>query len=265
MQHLGTFGTCQSELHHQLASVTDTKGEGVLAGIELVEGLFCLGIIEEGACPSFGGAEYVGIGETTTEDNHIDVLQSLTTTDQVCHHHVLHVEAGKIQTVCHLTLTIGSLLTDDSCLRSTLRTLSSPRLQTILGKGTSEVLVELHLNRLLLVVLITLLRLTVETLFAVKQIGGLIPCVTKGVDIKGVLFVTSLHDDGTAVLYRITDLGIADTQVLHELLELELVLVADLDDDTRVLCEEGLDDVSVSTEVVQVDMHTSLGVGKAHL
>ena len=98
---------------------------------------------------------------------------------------------------------------------------------------------------MLLVVLITLLCLTVETLFAVEQIGGLIPCVTKVVNIEGMFLVTCLYYNGTAVLYRISDLGITYAEVLHKLLELKLMLVADLDDDTGILCEEGLHDVAV--------------------
>ncbi len=148
-------------------------------------------------------------------------------------------------------------------------------MQIILLQHTREVFVELHLDRLLLVVLITFLRLSVETLFAIEQVGGLIPGVTKGIDIEGVLLVTSLHHNRAAVLYGITDLGIADSKVLHELLELKLMLVADLDNHTRILCKQNLHNVKSSlsfwrglgrgSKVVQVNMHTSLGVGKAHL
>ncbi len=41
--------------------------------------------------------------------------------------------------------------------------------------------------------------------------------------------------------------------------------IAHLDHHTGVLSEEGLHDVAILTDVVEVDMHTALRVGEAHL
>ena len=131
-------------------------------------------------------------------------------------------------------------------------------------EATSEVAVELHLDRLLLIVLETLLGLAVETLLAVEQVRSLIPNVAQGIDIEGLLCVTCLHNDAAAVLYRIADLGIADTHILHEVLKVLLVVVAHLNNDTWVLSEESLHDVAISADIVQIDMHAALGIGEAH-
>ena len=43
------------------------------------------------------------------------------------------------------------------------------------------------------------------------------------------------------------------------------MLVAYLDDYAWVLSEESLHDVAVLADIMQVDMHTALGIGEAHL
>ena len=43
------------------------------------------------------------------------------------------------------------------------------------------------------------------------------------------------------------------------------MLVADLDDDTGVLSKEGLHDIAILADVVEVDMKAALGIGEAHL
>ena len=56
MQHLGTFSTRQPQFHHELATIADAKRKGVFAGVEAVEGLLGLRVIEEGTCPALGRA-----------------------------------------------------------------------------------------------------------------------------------------------------------------------------------------------------------------
>ena len=97
MQHLGVLSTCQTQFYHQLTSVTDTQRERILAGIELVEGLLGFRVVQECPCPSFCRTQHVTVGESATEDDHIDILQRLATTDQVGHHHVFHFESGQIE------------------------------------------------------------------------------------------------------------------------------------------------------------------------
>ena len=284
MQHLGSLGTSQTEFHHQLATVTDTQRQGVLAGIELVEGLLSLGVEEEGTSPSLGRTQYVGVRETAAEHNHVDVLKGLATGNQVGHHHVLHVETGQIQAVSHLTLTIGTLLADDGCLRCCVcccatATLLLPAVsrKSVLAEHTREVLVELHLDRLLLVVLVALLGLTVEALLAVEQVAGLVPDVTQRIDVELVgngLAISSLsnHLNAAAVFNGISNFGKAHALFLQKVLELLLVVVTDLNDHTRILCEESLHYIRLPSfggvgggYIVQVDVHTALGVGEAHL
>ena len=72
-------------------------------------------------------------------------------------------------------------------------------------------------------------------------------------------------DHRAALLHGVAYLGKADALLLHELAELQLVLVAHLDDHAGVLGEEGLDDVAIGAQVVQVDVHSALRVGEAHL
>ena len=74
-----------------------------------------------------------------------------------------------------------------------------------------------------------------------------------------------LLDDNLAELRSwITNLGITDTVLIEECLQLVLVSIAYLDDNTWVLCEESLDDVGICN-VVEVDLHTTLYVGECHL
>ena len=53
--------------------------------------------------------------------------------------------------------------------------------------------------------------------------------------------------------------------LLHEVLELLLVLIAYFDHHTWVLSKERLHDIAILADVVQVDVHTTLGIGEAHL
>ena len=129
---------------------------------------------------------------------------------------------------------------------------------------TGEVLVELHLYRLVLVVLETLGSTAVEALLAVEQIGGLVPHIAQFVNVEGELLLIFLHYECTTVGSGVANLGETYAGIFQELLQLELMLVRYLDDDTRILGKQVLDDVAAS-QVVKVDMHTSTGIGEAHL
>ena len=259
----------QSKFNHQLTAVADAEGEGVLAGIELVERLLGLRVEEEGTRPALGRTEHVAVGEATAEDDEVDILERLAPRDEVGHHHVLHVEAGQIHGVGHLALAVGTLLTDDGSLgtHGGVGLLPSVGVQTVLSQFACEALRELHLQWLFLIVLVALASLAVEALSTVEQIARLVPHVAQVVDVElqtlRELFAD--HLDAAAVLDGIADLGEAHAALLHELAELLLVLVAHLDDHARVLGEERLDDVALGAEVVQVDVHAALRVGEAHL
>ena len=134
---------------------------------------------------------------------------------------------------------------------------------------------ELHLQRLLLVVLKALAGLAVEALTTVEQVAGLVPHIAQVVDVEGdglglvgcAISAAYGTDElqGAAVLNGIAYLGEANALLLHELLEVELVLVAHLDDHAGILGEERLDNVTVLTEVMQVDVLAALRVGEGHL
>ena len=55
---------------------------------------------------------------------------------------------------------------------------------------------ELHLDRLLLVVVAAFCSTTVEALVAVEQVRGLEPCVAQSVDVEGMSVFVLLDDDG---------------------------------------------------------------------
>ena len=116
MQHFCTLGASQPEFYHQLTAIADAERQSVLAGIEPVEGFLGLRVVKESSCPSLGRAENVAVGEATAEDDEVHFVERLATGDEVSHHHVLHVEAGQIETVGHLALTIGALFADDGSL-----------------------------------------------------------------------------------------------------------------------------------------------------
>ena len=263
VQHLGPCGAGESQFHHQLATVADAERQGVLAGVELVQRLLGLGVEEEGTGPSLGRAQHVAVGEAAAEDNHVDILQRLATTDEVGHHHVLDVEAGQIERIGHLTLAVGTLLADDGCPDAAL--LPAVGRQAVLAEHAGEVAVELHLQGLLLIVLVALTGLAVEALLGVQQVGGLIPGVAQRVDVERQLLLAGLDNQRAAVLYGVAYLGVADALLVHEFGKVLLVGVADFHHDAGILGKERLHHVAVLAEVVQVDVHAALGVGEAHL
>ena len=68
----------------------------------------------------------------------------------------------------------------------------------------------------------------------------------------------------TAVRNRIANLCEAYPCIVEECLQLVLMVVANLNDNTRILSKESLDNVS-RLKVVEVDVHTALCIGEAHL
>ena len=126
-----------------------------------------------------------------------------------------------------------------------------------------EVLGELDLKRLVLVVLKALVGTAVHALLAVEAVRGSVPDVAQLVDIQRLFEVTLADADATVARGR-TYINISYSGFVHQFLELFFVLGADLYNDTRVLSKENLHDV-VCLEVDEVDLHTALGVGEAHL
>ena len=175
--------------------------------------------IEECTSPTLGRTENIGVRETTAEYDKVYILQSLTTGNQVGHHHILYIEAGEIHRVCHLTLTIGTLLTDDGCLDA--RWLATVSVEAVASEGSLEAITEVHLDRLLLIVGVTLLSHTVHALLAVEEVRCLIPVVAQSIDIELVLEAFLLDDNLAELWSWITNLGITDTVLIKECLRSE--------------------------------------------
>ncbi len=238
------------ELHHELTAVADAERQRVLAGIELVEGFLRLRVVEEGTGPALGRTQHVAVGEATAEHYHVNLFERLTTADEVGHHHVLHLEAGEPQRISHLTVAVGTLFADDGghrCLTLSLcgRILPTVGVEAQRGERALEVGIELHLERLLLIVVPTLARHVVHALMLVEEVRRVVPRVAQGVDVEGVLPTVLHHHDLTVVGRRIGNLCEADAIVLEVFLQLTLVGIGDLDDDTRVLGKEHLHNVGV--------------------
>ena len=143
------------------------------------------------------------------------------------------------------------------------RCLPSVGVESVALQRALEALVELHFQRLRLVVVEPLSGHAVETLVAVEQIAGLVPRVTQAVDVERVLASSVLHDNLAVVGRGIGYLGEADAGVFEERFQLALVHVAHLDDHAGVLREQHLCHI-VARQVVQVDMQAAFGVGKGH-
>ena len=71
-------------------------------------------------------------------------------------------------------------------------------------------------------------------------------------------FIVRVRSEGVAYL------GKSHAEVLKQFAKVELVIVADLYHHSRVLCEESLHHVTV-VDVVKINVHSTLGVGKTHL
>ena len=105
----------------------------------------------------------------------------------------------------------------------------------------------------------------VHALVSVKQIGSHVPSITQGINIKFVFKVT-LFDYNLALRRRgISYLGISYTIVFEKLAEVFLMIVRHLDDHTRILCKEHLDNVLLfSVQVIKVHTHTAFNIGERH-
>ena len=126
-----------------------------------------------------------------------------------------------------------------------------------------EIYVEFHFQRLVLIVLGTLVGLSVETLFAVEQVRGLIPGVTHLLDIKGVLVAVFL-DENLAGSSGLADGSVGNAGLVEEVLHGFDVAVLHLNHHTGILGHQVLYDI-LTAETAQVDIQTAFRVGKGHL
>ena len=129
-------------------------------------------------------------------------------------------------------------------------------------KGSCEVVVELHFQRLVLVVLCTLVSTAVETLATVEQMRSLIPCIAHLVDVEAMTEVIFLHHDAASV-GRLTDRCVAYAHLVEQVLNSLNVAVGNLNHHSRILCEQGLHDV-ITAECTEVDVKTAILVSKGH-
>ena len=259
---LGVLRIDKVEFNHQLTTVADAEAQRVGTGIELVQSFFGLGVVEKCARPTFGAAQNIAVGEAATEDDKVDVVQRLAPADKVGHRDILHVEARQIECVGHLAVAIRSFFANDGGLDSRWR-LAVGR-DAIAFERAAEAVVEVQVERLLLVVHEALFSHAVAALVAIEQVGCGIPLVAQHVDVKFVCKIAFLDGEGALFRCGIAYLSKADTFVVEECFQRLFVGVAHLNDHTGVLGKQHFDDV-VARDVVQVDVHAASGVGKGHL
>ena len=100
----------QPQFHHQLAPVAHAERERVVAHIETLQHLSGPRVKQEGAGPSLGTSQHVGIGKSAAVYDKVHVVQGFASRHQVGHGHIPDFEAGLIEHVGHFTLAVGSFL-----------------------------------------------------------------------------------------------------------------------------------------------------------
>ena len=217
------FGSDESHLGHQLAAVADSEAQGVLAGVETLDGSAGFLVVEQRTGPAFGGAQGIGIGESSDEDYHLYVLQGLTARYEVGDVYVLYCKSGHVQSPGHLTVAVGAGLADDGRLDSALGRHGVPPV---------KVLRESEGQRLFLVIDVSLGCRLLSGLYAVEQPGGAVPAVSHGVYVQSqFLSGCTVEDPQSASLCRTAYLiGFYLSEIAQELL---LARVLDLYDHSR--------------------------------
>ena len=263
VEHTSTlfvFGINEVEFHHELATVADTEGKSVGTCIEAVEGFFCLRIEEEGSSPTLGTAEDVTVGESTTEDDEVDVVEGFTTSDEVGHGHVFHIEASKMEHIRHFAFTIRSLLTDDGS--------TNPRGCATIGryseafKRALEGGMEVEFDGLLLVVTETLSCFAVETLMLIEEEGSGVPHIAEMIDEELIFCTVFLHKDMTFFGGHSKGCGF-HAVFCQDSIEARFVFICHLHQDCGIFGKELLHEIG-STEVVEFHRQTTFCVGEAH-
>ena len=125
---------------------------------------------------------------------------------------------------------------------------------------TGECLLEVEHEGLVLIVLGTLVGTAVEALLAVEQVRGAVPSIAHSVDVEGV-FLINIE---SALCDGLTDNGEAYTSLFEDSLYASGIVLSYLNKHTGILGEEHLHDILL-LEHAEVDLHTTLGVGEAHL
>ena len=99
-----------------------------------------------------------------------------------------------------------------------------------------------------------------EALLAVEQVRGAIPSIAHSVDVEGI-FLINIE---CALCDGLTDNSEAYASLFEDSLYASGIVLSYLNKHTRVLSEEHLHDILL-LEHAEVDLHTTLGVGEAHL
>ena len=101
------------EFNHELTTVADTEAQGVLTLVICLKSSLGLVIPKESTGPSFCRTKHIGVGESATEYNHVDILKCLTSRHEVGHMHILDIEAGQIQRVGHFPIAVDAFLSNN--------------------------------------------------------------------------------------------------------------------------------------------------------
>ena len=254
------FGVNEVELHHQLATVTNTERESILTCVETVECSLSLGIVEESSCPSFSRAKNVRVRESTAEYDEINLVECLAAADKVGHCNVLNIEACKIHCVCHFALAVCSLLADDCCTNA--RFFAAVSINAIFRIHSCEACGEAELQRLVLVVLQSLVCTAVEALLAIHKVRAVEPYVAHIINIKETC-AFAMSNSNLTFLRGGTYLHKANACLFEYILHFLFVGIGHLNNKTGILGEEELNNVSLGN-AAEINLNTTLGVCEAH-
>ena len=111
---LFVFRIKQSQFGHQLTAVADAEAHRIFTCVKTIDGLLGLLVIKDTGSPPLGGTEHVGVGESAAEDDEVHIFERFTPRSEVGQMHVFHVEAGQIERISHLALTVCTLVAQNS-------------------------------------------------------------------------------------------------------------------------------------------------------
>ena len=155
------------ELRHELAAVADAETHSIWTFVEILKSGAGLLVVEERSRPAFRRTENVGVAETANKHYHIHVAEVFAPAYEVCHVYILDIEAGSVESVSHLTVTLAAFLTDDSRLHARRSSTVHVNAQILGFAGEAA---KIKLKCLILIVLITLQGFLFATLSSVEEI-----------------------------------------------------------------------------------------------
>ncbi|MPM18339.1 hypothetical protein SDC9_64748 [bioreactor metagenome] len=219
--------------------------------------MFRFFVVQESTSPTFSRTQHVGIGETTTEYNHIDIFQRFPSRCQVGHVYIFHIETGQIKRISHLTITIGSFFTDDSSFNSTWLSILS---QSELRKFTFKAFIESECKRLVFIIIVTCLCAGLATLFSIQQIRRAVPHIPQIIDGESICNFFLLNFD-PSFFDGSSNTGKTNTIRSEHLFN--LFPVFHLNQHARILSKQ-VGNQRIPFEVIEFNRQPAFGITKTH-